>query len=369
MPLAPRRLSSFPLGLWLLASALAACGQAQGPQAALPGGPAPVAGALAAISPAPAGADETAASPSASSSPSASPSASPVPGALTGEWVAFTSNRGVGLMPKADFDVFLFHPATDTVVGVPGVNTPGDELDASLTSDGRWLSYVSNGVYGDFDVFLYDVPRRMRLNLPGVNTRADEAETWFDDEAKQIVFTRQEGPLARLLLYDRPSNQVFRLPALDRLETSILDPHISPDGRLIAFAANVNGHDTDLFVYRFATRTLEQPPFVNTQANEEAPVFDDDGQRMVFLSDRIGRGRGDRMSDFDVFLVDLRTGLIDNLPLANSASNAETPYFFQDGIVSIILDAAGNGRYVHYYLKTGVLDIWPVMHQVGASDL
>jgi Tol biopolymer transport system component len=275
----------------------------------------------------------------------------------------------VGLVPKADFDVFLFNPATDTVVGVPGVNTPGDELDASLTSDGRWLSYVSDGLHGDFDVFLYEVPRRMRLNLLGVNTRADEAETWVDDDAKQIVFTRQEGPLARLLLYDRPTQRVYRLPALDRLEASILDPHISPDGRTIAFAANVNGHDTDLFVYRFATRTLEQPPFVNTPANEEAPVFDDDGQRMVFLSDRNGRARGDRTSDFDVFLVDLRTGLIDNLPLANSASNAETPYFFQDGVVSIILDAAGNGRYVHYYLKTGVLDIWPVMHQVGASDL
>lgn len=362
MPHAPHRPSPRPVGLWLLPLALlAACGQAAGPQAARPGAPsrAPVAGALAAVSPAPTGV----------SSPSASPDASPVPGAIAGEWMAFTSNRGVGPVPKADFDVYLFSPASDTVVGLPGVNTPGDELDASLTSDGRWLSYVSDGLTGDFDVFLYEVPRRLRLNLLGVNTRADEAETWVDDDARQLVFTRQEGALARLLLYDRPTNQVYRLPALDRLEASILDPHISPDGRTIAFAADVNGHDTDLFVYRLETRTLEQPPFVNSPANEEAPVFDDDGTRLVFLSDRNGRARGDRASDFDAFLADLRTGLIDNLPLANSASNAETPYFFQDGIVSIILDDAGNGRYVHYHLKTGVLDLWPVMHQVGASDL
>ena len=100
MPLAPRRISRFPLGLWLLASALAACGPAPGPQAARPDGlaSAPRAGALAAVSPAPAGSSSPAESPS----PSASSSASPLPGAISGEWVAFTSNRGVGLVPKAD---------------------------------------------------------------------------------------------------------------------------------------------------------------------------------------------------------------------------------------------------------------------------
>jgi Tol biopolymer transport system component len=51
-----------------------------------------------------------------------------------------------------------------------------DDVEPSLSADGRWLAFASNraGGAGGFDVYLYDLVNSVFVDLPGLNTAGDE---------------------------------------------------------------------------------------------------------------------------------------------------------------------------------------------------
>jgi Tol biopolymer transport system component len=283
-----------------------------------------------------------------------------VPAALTGDWVPFVSNR-----ENPDFDIFLYNPDTDQVLSPPGANTPGNEDFPLLSTNGRWLVFLTDWPRGDTDVRLYDlVTRRLDL-LPALNTRQDELTPAIDNAPTLIAFTRREGQAERLHLYDLATHQETEVVAASRLARVVRDPYLALDKTMIAFTAAIDGGDSDIYCYDLAQQTVFTPPHVNSSANEFDPSLSDDNRRVTYLSDR---GSPSAAPDLDVYVTDWRTGYTDNLPLGNAVVDELAPYFYKDGVV-FISDRGDGSRYFYYDMKRQLLDTWPIAHEPGADDL
>lgn len=76
-----------------------------------------------------------------------------------GSWDVRVWNDGGGLATLSD-------------LAAPGA----DDLEPSLSADGRWLAFASDraGGAGGFDIYLYDLVNSTFVALPGLNTAGDE---------------------------------------------------------------------------------------------------------------------------------------------------------------------------------------------------
>ncbi|MEL1266297.1 TolB-like protein [Pseudoxanthomonas putridarboris] len=114
-----------------------------------------------------------------------------------GRWLYFASNREGG---AGGHDLYRAPVQPDGGYGPveslgPGINTRGDERSPTLSADGRWLAFASNGRKGagGYDLFLarwdgtaFVDPRP----VPGVNTAADEIDSAWLDEGRALLFSR-----------------------------------------------------------------------------------------------------------------------------------------------------------------------------------
>lgn len=274
--------------------------------------------------------------------------------------IPFSSNRPGGC---GGFDLYLYDLTAQTVVVPPGANTPGDEFNPSASWNGRWLVYATDGP-GHFEVWLYDLSSQLVNPLPELNTGPDQESPTISGDGTLIAYqTRLRGRF-HIRLFDLRTRQNYALSAIDHLNAPAVSPFISADGRLLAFSSPVPGRGLDIFLYAIAEATVWSPPFLNTAATEDEPVLSPHNRRLVFSTNR----RGNQ----DVMLANLRTGVVDPLPLANSPADDLTPSFVgprADRIV-FVSDRTGQGdrRLMLYDLATHALDTLPVAHAPGSID-
>ncbi|MBN1287035.1 MAG: PD40 domain-containing protein [Anaerolineae bacterium] len=119
------------------------------------------------------------------------------------------------------------------------------------------------------------------------------------DIASRILFvSERDGPAAIYYLdVDRPGLTPVRLTASEDAETT---PSFSPDGRYIAYVAQVWG-DPDIFV-RAAGDPAQVMQLTRHTAADEWPAWSPDGRLVLFASDRDGTDR------FSLYLAPLACG-------------------------------------------------------------
>ncbi|KAF1717303.1 TolB family protein [Pseudoxanthomonas wuyuanensis] len=114
-----------------------------------------------------------------------------------GRWLYFSSNRAGG---AGGHDLYRVRIQADGGYGSveslgPGVNSRGNERSPTVSADGRWLLFASDGRKhaGGYDLFLarwngeaFADPRP----VPGVNTAADEIDGAWLDEGRALLFSR-----------------------------------------------------------------------------------------------------------------------------------------------------------------------------------
>jgi Tol biopolymer transport system component len=101
-----------------------------------------------------------------------------------GNLIAFTSDRppplspseGEGRVRGGGRDIYVFDRAADKFLPLPGLNTAAHEYSPSLSSDGRYIAFVSERLdgEGERDIYLYDRQAQKLLPTPGLNSKADD---------------------------------------------------------------------------------------------------------------------------------------------------------------------------------------------------
>ena len=154
--------------------------------------------------------------------------------------LALTSDRAGG---SGSYDVYVYNRRTDSYVTTPGLNSSSTEYVASLSSDGRYIVFQSNGhgSIGSMDVFLYDLQSKAMVALPGLNSSTLDVAPSASANANYIVFcSDRAGGVGGddIYLYDRTCADLVPLPGLNSADDDV-SPAISANGRWIVFVPKV----------------------------------------------------------------------------------------------------------------------------------
>lgn len=271
--------------------------------------------------------------------------------------ITFQSDRATG--GGGGFDIFVFDAAAATVLALPGVNTAADESNPRLSSNGDWLVYQSNEA-GNDDIFLFSLRSQLINTLQTLNTDANESQPDVSNDGDVLVYVSDRQGLDELRVFDMRDGNNFRVPVANRGLTQVNWPTISGNGNIIAYGAT-DGQRSDVYVYSLEMAAQLTPPFLNSESGEYNPDLNEQGDLITFVSDRRGTE--------DIYVVDMRSGFIDNMVLANSPAIEQEPRWLAGGDNSIVFhtDRTGEFRIMAYNLDNAVLNTLPVANELGSN--
>ncbi len=125
-------------------------------------------------------------------------------------------------------------------------------------------------------------------------------------------------------------------------------PAISPDGKLVAYASDRGGENSDIWIQQVPGGKPVQ--LTNNPANDVSPSFSPDGSQIVFRSERDGGG---------LFVIDTLGGEIQGGEARKVADRGYLPHFSPDGsYISFVAAAPGRGgpqvKMYLIYLRDGI---------------
>ena len=273
-------------------------------------------------------------------------------------------------------DVFVKDTQTGAIARVStssaGVEGNGNSQAPAISGDGRYVvfeSAASNLVAGDnngvIDIFMKDVltgaTTRLSVSGPGLEANSDSYDASVSADGRIVSFLSRATNLV-----PNDTNAVADVFVRDiqagtttRASTTSLgaetggghdDPSISPDGRYVAFDSTsttlVSGDTNDVkdvFVKDLSTGTTTRAS--TSQAGVEGngrssdPAFSATGRYIVFDSNASNLLSGDTNGQRDVFRKDLQDGSVIRASLASDGTT-------QSDNQSVYAGISGDGRYV-----------------------
>ena len=199
--------------------------------------------------------------------------------------------------------------------------------EAVLSPDGRYLACAvldAGGEAGGWDIQLFDRETGQQVPLPGLNSPDNEREVSLSAGARWLAFTSDRAGgrgLADVWLYDREAGRLCELPGVNS-EGRELNPALSADGEWLAFITDRAGLTAgkDLWLYQRSRGMVQVPAGLNATGHEQSPAFSPDGRWLVFVSERV-RGAGER----DLYLYDRTLGRLLPTPELNSPAEDFDP--------------------------------------------
>jgi Tol biopolymer transport system component len=200
---------------------------------------------------------------------------------LDGRYIAFSSDRQ---NPGThDIDVYLYDRQLQSLLLLPGLNAP-KYINGNITyffdgapnisASARYIVFCSDRLsIGNEDIFLYDRQKQSLVPLPGLNSPASDCFPSISADGRFIVFDSNRSGNSDIYLYDRQSNSLVPLPGLNT-EHNEAFPSISPDGRFIAFVSDRPGVGSDdIYLYDRQTLSLVPLPGINSPYFDVVPVI------------------------------------------------------------------------------------------------
>jgi Tol biopolymer transport system component len=128
-----------------------------------------------------------------------------------GKLIAFCTNR------SGSYDIALYDVAGDSLIALPGLNSPYSDTGPSISRDGRLIAFHSNrpGGVGLFDVYVYDRASASLLPLPGANTAVSESNPALSPDGRWLAFQTDAEGGGDIRLYDIVLQQLFPLIGLN----------------------------------------------------------------------------------------------------------------------------------------------------------
>ena len=196
-------------------------------------------------------------------------------------------------------------------------------LAPSLSSDGKYIAFLSNGSFlkGEvfIDLWLGDAKTGKRIKRLVKSTtdpnfeelRLLYSQSAFSPDGRYLAFTAQRLGKDVLYLLDvkrKKTTKRYKLP----LE-GVTSPVFSPDGRQLAFSGN-NGGITDLYIVNVDGSNVRR--LTNDRYGDLQPQWSPDGRTIAFASDRGPATNFDvlRFNEWMISTIDVTTGEVQTLP-------------------------------------------------------
>jgi hypothetical protein len=250
-----------------------------------------------------------------------------------------------------------------TTTGARALVSPGKEqrvnIAPALSPDGSRMAYISDAGLFSFDVYLANAEDGHTIRKLVSSTRDPHLESlqfinsagaWDADGSRFVFGGVVTGTPALRIVKGSNGDLVkeIKFPSLGE----IFNPTWAPDGKRIAFSAQVGGL-TDLFVYDLDTEKLERltdDPYADLE-----PAWSPDGSLIAFVTDRFGTSL-EQLSygDYQLAVIDARPGgqirQLPHLPKAKHINPQWSPdgrslYFLGDpgGITNVFRLSLASG--------------------------
>ncbi len=212
----------------------------------------------------------------------------------------FVSNRADLSKRNAPRELFVAPPAPGAEESLTRITIDTfDDRQPAVSPDGSRVAYVSNK-HGQAqgNVYLYDI-------LKGTHTRVTYRPQGLDSMPAWSPLKDGQGQHSELIIV---SDLYSKIPQLYRVniptgtwtqitysQYPISSPHVSPDGRYIAYTMDVNGN-TDIYVMDYDGRNVQR--ITSHPKQDQNPKWCpkwDTGYWIAFESDRTG--------DWNVYLI------------------------------------------------------------------
>ena len=180
----------------------------------------------------------------------------------------------------------------------------GVPVSPVFSPDLRQVAYMStNFVTSQLRVMPNEPGGKSRVLVDNPEYQFCAPAAWFPDgkSVLAILDKRDSTPqIARVTVADGGVTVLKSLPGLDAV--SVLAggrfPHLSPDGRLIAYSAATDSKDRHIYI--LAADGSNETEIVKTAGSNENPVWTPDGKHILFTSDRSGK--------FDLWSIAVQNG-------------------------------------------------------------
>ncbi|MBU1171666.1 MAG: hypothetical protein KKD44_19100 [Proteobacteria bacterium] len=225
-------------------------------------------------------------------------------------------------------------------ISLPGLNSASDDDYPTVSIDGQTIAFQSSR-NGDKDIFVYKIGQGL-VYLPGLNSGGDDEHPCISGDGRLVVFHSNRSGTSDVYLYDIEAGDFIDLPGLNT-EYEERQPSISADGAMLAFRSqrpDSVGGSWDIYLYSVTNLAMADinGAWVNTEADEEAPVLSQDATLLSFVA----YDRPDSFGDSDVFVYDLLRGELLDLPEGTNET------YWNDGVIGV------DGKFVlcTYYEDT-----------------
>ena len=224
----------------------------------------------------------------------------------------------------------------------------------AISPDGRHVVFISERDRLSLDLFIADAGDGANVRKI-LSTAADphfdslqyiHSSGAWDPAGSRFAIAALSGgePVLTILDVTRPSaREDIRLDDLGE----IYNPSWSPDGTRIVFSA-LKGGLSDLFVYTFATRELQQltaDAFADLQ-----PAWSPDGRTIALATDRFSSSLEDlKFGALRVGLLELSTGVIRPLLADDRGAKQVNPQWAPDGTAVYFVSDRGGVSNVYRF--------------------
>lgn len=175
-------------------------------------------------------------------------------------------------------------------------------------------------------------------SIDTANLRSDHRPSLSHDGRLCAFASELENQTGRILLWDVKDKKLIDLPGINDSPNALFTPGLSGDGKLLAFGAwNRPGGSQrwDLFCYDITAKKLIDLPYLNTAPyDERMPAFSGDGRFLAFTSNAKGG-----VGLTDIYLYDRRESKVLPLPELNSKHMDVEPSLSADGnLIAFVSD-------------------------------